>query len=64
MSGYKPLSSEKYPALLRVLHWSAAAVFTFLFITGPIMVDLGKDDPLRRDLFNLPGINLYCASHQ
>jgi len=53
MSESNPKLIEKYPALLRVLHWSAAAAFTFLFITGPIMVDLGKDEPLRRDLFNL-----------
>ena len=44
---------EKYPAPLRVLHWAAFAAFTFLFVTGPIMVDLDKTDPLRRDLFNL-----------
>jgi len=42
----------KYPAALRVLHWAAAAAFTFLFVTGPIMVDLDKTDPFRRDLFN------------
>ena len=52
MSESNTILIEKYSALLRVLHWTAA-VFTFLFVTGPIMVDLGKDDTLRRDLFNL-----------
>lgn len=44
---------QKYPTPLRVLHWAAFAAFAFLFVTGPIMVDLDKADPLRRDLFNL-----------
>ena len=53
MTESNPVPIEKLPLPLRVLHWSAATAFTFLFVTGPIMVDLGKDDPLRRDLFNL-----------
>ncbi|MFM8331469.1 MAG: cytochrome b [Candidatus Methylumidiphilus sp.] len=43
---------EKYPAPLRVLHWATFAAFLVLFITGPIMVDLDKTDPLRRNLFD------------
>ena len=50
MSDNSLLAPEKYPAPLRILHWAAFAVFTFLFITGPVMVDLDKTDPLRREM--------------
>lgn len=53
MSATSLATPVKYPTPLRILHWLAFAAFTFLFITGPIMVDLDKTDPLRRDLFNL-----------
>ena len=53
MSNPTPETSEKYPLPLRILHWLAVAGFTVLFITGPIMVDLDKTDPLRADLFGL-----------
>ena len=52
MSHIRSETVEKYPAALRVLHWAAFAGFVFLFVTGPVMVDLDKADPLRRDLFN------------
>jgi cytochrome b561 len=44
---------DKYPAKLRIIHWATVVAFVFLFITGPIMVDLDKTDPLRADLFGL-----------
>ena len=44
---------EKYPTPLRILHWAAFAAFVFLFVTGPVMVDLDKTDPLRRELMGL-----------
>ena len=53
MSNPTPETPEKYPVRLRILHWLAVAGFTVLFITGPIMVDLDKTDPLRADLFGL-----------
>jgi cytochrome b561 len=53
MSNFNSELIEKYPAPLRILHWAAVAGFTVLFITGPIMVDLDKTDPLRADLFGL-----------
>ncbi|MFZ4702596.1 MAG: cytochrome b [Candidatus Methylumidiphilus sp.] len=53
MSNPTTETSEKYPFPLRTLHWLAAAGFAVLFITGPIMVDLDKTDPLRADLFGL-----------
>lgn len=43
-------TSEKYPALLRILHWVMLLGFVLLFISGPVMVDLDKTDPLRREL--------------
>jgi cytochrome b561 len=53
MNNSIPETSEKYPFPLRILHWVAVAGFTVLFVTGPIMVDLEKTDPLRADLFGL-----------
>ena len=53
MSNTSPEIPEKHPFPLRILHWLAVAGFTVLFITGPIMVDLDKTDPLRADLFGL-----------
>ena len=53
MSNTSPETPEKHPLPLRILHWLAVAGFTVLFITGPIMVDLDKTDPLRADLFGL-----------
>ena len=53
MNNPTPEIPEKYPYPLRILHWLAVAGFTVLFITGPIMVDLDKTDPLRADLFGL-----------
>ena len=53
MSNTSPETPEKHPFPLRILHWLAVAGFTVLFITGPIMVDLDKTDPLRADLFGL-----------
>ena len=53
MSNTSPETPEKYPFPLRILHWLAVAGFTVLFVTGPIMVDLDKTDPLRADLFGL-----------
>ncbi len=53
MSDTNPETPEKYPAPLRILHWLAVTVFTVLFITGLIMEDLDKTDPLRADLFGL-----------
>jgi cytochrome b561 len=44
---------EKYPASLRLLHWAMAFAFILLFISGYIMVDLDKKDPLRPDLFGV-----------
>jgi len=52
MSHTRSETVEKHPAALRALHWATFAAFIFLFITGPVMVDLDKADPLRRDLFN------------
>ncbi len=43
-------SNLKYPQLLRILHWTMVAGFVLLFVTGPIMVDLDKQDPLRAPL--------------
>lgn len=43
----------KYPRTLRILHWVMTVGFLFLFTTGPVMVELGRDDPLRLSLFNL-----------
>ncbi len=53
MNNSTPETHEKYSFPLRILHWLAVAGFTVLFITGPIMVDLDKTDPLRADLFGL-----------
>ncbi|MEQ1636093.1 MAG: cytochrome b [Methylococcales bacterium] len=44
---------EKYPLVLRILHWSMAACFLGLFVVGFIMVDLDKEDSLRPTLFAL-----------
>jgi len=43
-------SLEKYPKSLRLIHWTAFALFLMLFVSGPIMVDLDKADPFRREL--------------
>ncbi|QFY42754.1 cytochrome b [Candidatus Methylospira mobilis] len=43
----------KYPVSLRAVHWLMTAGFGLLFVTGPVMVDLAKDDPLRAILMNL-----------
>jgi cytochrome b561 len=53
MNTSTPETPEKYPFPMRILHWLAAAGFAVLFVTGPIMVDLDKTDPLRADLFGL-----------
>jgi len=47
------IQDNKYPVSLRAVHWLMAAGFALLFVTGPIMVDLAKDDPLRGTLMNL-----------
>jgi len=41
---------DQYSKPLRLLHWAMAALFLLLFISGPIMVDLDKTDPFRREL--------------
>ena len=43
----------KYPAPLRFLHWTIAALILAQFLIGPVMVDLDKADPLRGTLFGL-----------
>ena len=47
------VQDNKFPVPLRIVHWLMLAGFILLFVTGPIMVDLGKEDPLRLTLFNL-----------
>lgn len=45
-------SPVKYPKPLRLAHWTAFALFVMLFVSGPIMVDLDKTDPFRRELMH------------
>ncbi|MDD5036051.1 MAG: cytochrome b [Methylococcaceae bacterium] len=44
-------SEEKYPTVLRALHWATALIFLLLFVSGYTMVDLDKQDTFRPTLF-------------
>jgi cytochrome b561 len=47
------VQNNKFPVSMRIVHWLMLGGFILLFVTGPIMVDLEKEDPLRLTLFNL-----------
>jgi cytochrome b561 len=46
-------TTEKYGSFTKALHWLMAALIVTLVIVGLYMGDLGREDPLRRGLYNL-----------
>jgi cytochrome b561 len=46
-------SADKYPLIIRVLHWLMAALIIGLLTVGLIMTGMDRSDPLRNQLYSL-----------
>lgn len=46
-------SSDSYGSFSKAMHWAMALVIIALVVVGTYMSDLGREDPLRRELIGL-----------
>ena len=46
-------TAEQYGTYTKILHWLMAALIVTMVIIGLYMSDLGKEDPVRRQLYDL-----------